>query len=154
MSLTMRMAAPSDLLSVNSITESAYSVWIPVLGYPPLPVTDDHAPRIARGEVLLACEQEKVLGLIVVEAGDDCDLIFNVAVDPDHRGKGIGQGLIAEAERRTRSRGKSSMKLYTNALMASNIALYSRLGYHETGRRPNPALPVATIVDMAKSLAD
>lgn len=115
-------------------------------------MTEDHAPRIERGEVLLACSQASVLGLIVVEAGHDHDLIFNVAVDPEHAGKGIGTRLIGEAERRAKADGKSSMKLYTNALMGRNITLYLKLGYAETARRPNPSRPGFTIVDMAKRL--
>ncbi|MCM0753303.1 hypothetical protein DEA98_26385 [Brucella pseudogrignonensis] len=44
--------------------------------------------------------------------------------------------------------------LYTNALMVRNIELYLKLGYRETGRRPNTARPGFTIVDMEKMLDD
>jgi len=152
MQTEIRNATLQDLPIVRRITERAYAVWLPVLGFHPQPVTEDHAPRIARGEVMLACVHDEVAGLIVVESGDAHDLIFNVAVDPDHAGKGIGARLIAEAERRAKANGKSSMKLYTNALMSRNIALYSKLGYVETGRRPHPSRVNSTIVDMAKAL--
>jgi ribosomal protein S18 acetylase RimI-like enzyme len=150
MQLQMRKAEPADLPVVRHITDKAYAVWTPVLGHPPQPVVEDHAPRIARGEVTLACEDSDVAGLIVVESNDGHDLIFSVAVDPDHAGKGIGPRLIAEAELRAKANGQSCMRLYTNALMRRNITLYLKLGYVETGRRPHPSRPDSTIVDMEK----
>ncbi|MGP4802024.1 GNAT family N-acetyltransferase [Agrobacterium cavarae] len=137
---------------VHSITREAYAVWLPVLGYPPQPVTDDHGPRIESGDVLLAYEAEIVVGLIVVERHEDHHLIFSVAVHPNHTGKGIGPRLIAEAEEHARLAGKPRIMLYTNALMTRNIALYQKLGYQETGRRPIMTRPGFTIVDMEKPL--
>ncbi len=58
-------------------------------------------------------------------------------------------GTSDSAARRMKIRAARS---YTNALMTRNIALYLRLGYRETGRRPNPARPGFTIVDMEKGL--
>lgn len=152
--IEIRAAGTEDLPVVHSITQKAYAVWLPVLGYPPQPMTDDHGPRIERGDILLACEGETVLGLIAVERGDDHHLIFSVAVNPDNAGKGIGPRLIAEAEDHARLAGKARMTLYTNALMNRNIDLYRKLGYRETGRRPNSARPGFTIVDMEKMLID
>ena len=149
-----RAARYEDLAAVHSITQRAYAAWLPVLGYPAQPMTDDHGPRIKRGEVLLACHGQHVLGLIAVEPSDDHHLIFSVAVDPDSAGKGIGPRLIAEAERQAFLAGKRRMTLYTNALMVRNIVLYLKLGYRETGRRPNTARPGFTIVDMEKMLDD
>ncbi|WP_425435573.1 GNAT family N-acetyltransferase [Paraburkholderia ribeironis] len=76
-----------------------HAVWVPDPGYPPPPVTEDHTSRIARDEVILGCEQGKVVGLIVVEPGDGHDRIFSVAVDPDHAGNGIRPRLIANPYR-------------------------------------------------------
>jgi ribosomal protein S18 acetylase RimI-like enzyme len=152
--IEIREANLEDLAVVHSITQKAYAVWLPVLGYPPQPMTDDHGPRIERGDVLLACEGVSVLGLVAIERGDDHHLIFSVAVHPDNAGKGIGPGLIAEAEHRARLAGKARMTLYTNALMTRNITLYRKLGYRETGRRPNAARPGFTIVDMEKVLIE
>jgi len=150
--IEIRAASVEDLPVVHAITQRAYAVWLPVLGYPPQPMTDDHSSRIERGDVLLACKGESVLGLIAVERGEDHHLIFSVAVNPDNAGKGIGPRLIAEAEHRARLAGKIRMTLYTNALMSRNIDLYRKLGYRETGRRPNMARPGFTIVDMEKAL--
>jgi len=152
MTVDIRQAEPSDLAAIVDITRRAYAVWLPVLGYAPLPVTEDYAPRIARGEIWLGCPGERAAALIVVERAPDHDMIFSVAVDPARSGQGLGRCLIAFAEQRARDAGLEEMRLYTNARMAANIAFYGRLGYVETARRPNPARPGFTIVDMAKRL--
>ena len=38
------------------------------------------------------------------------------------------------AEDEARWRGYAEIRLYTNVVMRENLALYLRLGYHETGR--------------------
>ena len=151
MQLEYRQAQPRDLEVVQQITEKAYSVWIPVLGYEPRPLREDHGPRVERGEVLLAYDQEAIKGLIVIEHDDFADLIFSVAVDPNYKGRGIGQQMIKEVERRGKANGKSSIKLYTNALMGANIALYLKLGYAETSKGPG-FQPGSILVHMAKEL--
>jgi ribosomal protein S18 acetylase RimI-like enzyme len=156
--VAFRPASAGDLAAIAALTERAYAPWQALLGYPPLPMTEDYRPRVAGGEVVLAVESGPAvenalaLGLIVVERTKGHDMIFSVAVEPARAGKGIGKALIAEAERRARIAGQSEMRLYTNALMLKNIAFYQGLGYRETGRRPNGARPGFFIVDMAKTL--
>lgn len=88
----------------------------------------------------------------MVERAPDHDMIFSVAVDPAHLGRGLGKRPIDFAEQRAKAAGLGEMRLYTNARMERNIALYSDLGYIETAHKPNPAHPGFTIVDMAKQL--
>ena len=149
---TIRLADADDLPAIRRITEAAYSPYIEALGVPPVPMTDDYAPRVASGQVWLLELQGDPAGLIVIEEGVDRDEIFSVAVDPTAHGRGYGRALIAHAEARARADGKAVIGLYTNVLMTRNIALYARLGYRETGRRANPARPELTIVDMEKPL--
>ena len=58
-----------------------------------------------------------------------------VAVDPKHRGKGVGKALLQFAEAEARRRGYSDIHLYTNVVMTENQLLYSRIGYAEYARR-------------------
>lgn len=144
----MHLATPSDLPVIRSVTEAAYASYLPVLGYPPVPVTEDYAPRIAAGEVwLLQCSGETA-GLIVLERHAAHAEIFSVAVHPDHHGKGLGRQLLDFAVEKTRAWRLQALRLYTNAKMEWNIALYERYGFVEIGRRPNPKRPQFTIVDM------
>ena len=147
--IAIRLARPEDLETVVDITNAAYRHYIPVLGYPPIPMTEDYAPRIDRGEVWLLEQRSTLVGLLVIERHDTYGEIFNVAVTPDQHGGGLGRRLLDFAVRLTRDWGLPELRLYTNAKMERNIAIYSRYGFHETGRRPNPKRPGFTIVDMA-----
>lgn len=152
----IRPAAPDDLAAVTALTSAAYAPWTAQFGAPPLPVTAEYAPRIAAGEVWLLAPSGAPDGLpdglIVLERHDDHLLIFSLAVAPAQQGSGHGKRLLAFAEQQARAAGMAEIRLYTNARMTRNIALYAACGYRETGRRSNPARPGWTAVDMAKPL--
>ena len=52
----------------------------------------------------------------------------------DRQGHGVGRRLIEFAESEARRLGHTELRLYTHVTMTENIALYSRLGFVETGR--------------------
>jgi ribosomal protein S18 acetylase RimI-like enzyme len=146
----IREAKPADLVSVVELTTAAYAPYTALLGGPPIPVTEDYAPRIAKGEVWLLEAGGEVAGLMVFERHADHVMIFSVAVSPAHQGKDFGIALLRWLEEQTRKMGLPEVRLYTNARMERNIALYLAYGFHETGRRPNPYRPGWILVDMAK----
>lgn len=55
-------------------------------------------------------------------------------------------------ESKAREWAQPEIRLYTNALMERNIALYRGFGFQETGRRPNPYRPGWMLVDMTKDI--
>lgn len=152
--MTPRRALDSDLPAIVSLTQSAYAPYTALLGAPPIPVTEDYAPRIARGEVWLLEDGARLAGTLTLERREDHAMIFSVAVAPQFQGNGFGLALLNFAEKQTRFWGLSEMRLYTNAKMQRNIALYLAYGFHETGRRPNPYRPGWMLVDMAKPVGD
>ncbi|MDX8529598.1 GNAT family N-acetyltransferase [Mesorhizobium sp. VK25A] len=145
-----RIATPQDLLAVVELTTEAYAPYTAVFDAPPIPVTEDYAPRIERGEVWLLEEDSKLAGLIVLERHSGHAMIFSVAVAPAFQGRKLGIKLLDFADGQARSWGVPEVRLYTNARMERNIALYSAYGYRETGRRANPYRPGWTLVDMVK----
>lgn len=150
--MKIRRALAGDLQTVVSLTQAAYAPYTALLGAPPIPVTEDYAPRIARGEVWVLESGGGLAGLITLERHDDHAMIFSVAVSPDFQGKGFGIALLKHADELTRLWGLPEVRLYTNARMERNIALYLAYGFHESGRRPNPYRPGWVLVDMAKSV--
>lgn len=148
----LRLANPSDIGAVVALTERAYAVYTQLLGAPPIPVTEDYGPRIEAGQVWLLELSSKLAGLIVLERHADHVLIFSVAVAPEFQGKKLGLRLLDWAEEKAAEAGIDLVKLYTNARMERNIALYSASGYRETGKRANPKRPGWTVVDMEKRL--
>ncbi|MDX8497099.1 GNAT family N-acetyltransferase [Mesorhizobium sp. VK4C] len=148
----MRLARPEDLTAIVALTTTAYAPYTALLGAPPIPVTEDYAPRIERGEIWLREEGTELAGLIVLERHPDHAMIFSVAVAPAFQGKKLGIKLLNFADGQARQWHLPEVRLYTNSRMERNIALYTAYGYRETGRRPNPYRPGWTVVDMAKPI--
>lgn len=130
----LRPATAEDLGALAAIVEAAYAPWIAVIGRRPGPMDDDLAGRIAAGEVRVLEEAGAILALLVTERHHGHLLIDNVAVSPAAQGRGLGRALLAAAEAEARAAGLPRLRLYTHALMASNIALYRRAGFAEVAR--------------------
>jgi len=113
----------------------AYAPYVPRIGREPAPMTADYADLIGCGEVWVADEAGRVVGVLVLRPGATALLLENVAVVPERQGRGIGRVLIAFAERKARDLGLTEISLYTNERMVENIHLYRKLGYVETDRR-------------------
>lgn len=150
--MTMRHATIAELPAVVALTTAAYQPYTDLFGYPPIPVTEDYEPRIERGEVWMREADGAVVGLSVVERHTSHLMLFSIAVSPDFQGAGHGMAMLRWLEDRAREWAVPEIRLYTNARMERNIALYSAFGFQETGRRPNPYRPGWTIVDMAKKI--
>ncbi|GAA2312223.1 GNAT family N-acetyltransferase [Nonomuraea roseoviolacea subsp. roseoviolacea] len=127
----MRQALAADLAAVEKLVREAYEPWVEIVGMRPLPMDADYAALVAAGHVYVT---DAVEGLIVLVPEDGALLVENVAVRPELHGRGIGRSLLAFAEDEARRLGLPALRLYTNTRMASNIALYTSLGYVETGR--------------------
>lgn len=149
---TFRVAESRDLEAVTQITNSAYAAYTALLGAPPLPVTEDYAPRIKAGLVWLGISAGRIIGLLVLERHETHVLIYSIAVAPERQGEGHGVALLAFAEQQARVWGLFEVRLYTNSRMERNIKLYTAQGYREVGKRPNPHRPGWVLVDMVKPL--
>jgi ribosomal protein S18 acetylase RimI-like enzyme len=130
----IRPAAAADRAAVEAIVRAAYAVYISRLGKPPGPMLDDYAGLIAAGAVSVIDEHDGIAALIVLIPKPDYLLLDNIAVRPDRQGRGFGRTLIEFAEREATRRGYRELRLYTHQTMVENIALYTRLGFVETGR--------------------
>lgn len=148
----MRPARREDLAAIVSLTTAAYAPYIALLGAPPIPVTEDYAPRIERGEIWLLETDGALAGLIVLERHPDHAMIFSVAVAPVFQDRKLGIKLLNFADEQARTWQVPEVRLYTSSRMERNIALYTAYGFRETGRRPNPYRPGWTVVDMAKAM--
>jgi ribosomal protein S18 acetylase RimI-like enzyme len=131
---TLRLATPADAGRVAALMGEAYAPSAAVIGRRPAPMDDDYAARIAAGAVHVAMIDGRLVGAAVLLAQSDALWLETVAVAPEWQGRGIGRRLIELAEGEAARRGLARLRLYTNAAMTANRALYPRLGYRETGR--------------------
>jgi ribosomal protein S18 acetylase RimI-like enzyme len=120
-----------------------------VLGRKPQPMTADHRRMILENDVWLLEDAGYPLGVLELVREPGCLLIYSVAVRPGHQRRGLGRQLLAWAEHQAAEAALARLRLYPNALMIANIALYTRLGYQETEREPYLG---STLVHMAKQV--
>jgi ribosomal protein S18 acetylase RimI-like enzyme len=131
----IRRAQSEDRAAVEAIVRDAYAIYIERIGRPPGPMLDDYAALIADGAVSVLEEPDGTLAaIIVLLRKPDHLLLDNIAVRPDRQGSGLGRQLIAFAEAEAQRLGHPELRLYTHETMTENIALYTRLGFVETGR--------------------
>jgi ribosomal protein S18 acetylase RimI-like enzyme len=147
--IAIRRAAPSDAESIAALTDAAYARYVPRMGRKPQPMTVSYHDILAAHPVWLLCVGQAHAGVLVLMHEPDAMLIYSVAVHPEYQHRGLGRRLLAWAEHAARQAGYARIRLYTNALMEENIALYQHLGYRETRREPFHGL---FIVHLAKTL--
>jgi len=132
---SFRPATTADVPVVAALVDAAYGHYVERIGMLPRPMTDDYARVIANQRVTVAESHGTIVGLIVLAVDEEGFLVDNVAVDPSHRGEGLGRALLELAEDEARRAGFDSIHLYTHEKMTENLAIYSRMGYVEYDRR-------------------
>ena len=139
---TVRRATIADAGTVRELTRAAYAKWVPVLGREPRPMIADYDAALRDHLIDLLQVDGEAAALIEMAPKADHLLIVNVAVAPTYQGKGYGRALMAHAEEVARSLSLNEMRLYTNALFAENLRLYSRLGYRVDREEQHPQFGV------------
>jgi amino-acid N-acetyltransferase len=101
---------------------------------------------------------ERPVGIVGLELMDQVGLLRSLAVDHEVRGSGIGQALVAAAERHARAEGVAVLYLLTTTA----AGFFDRLGYTPADREGLPAairstrefreICPASAVAMAKTL--
>ena len=130
----VRVATAADVSVIGQIVEQAYRHYIPRIGKPPGPMSDDYALRVSEGVVWVIEERSTIAGIIVLLPRVDHLLLDNIAVAPARQGSGLGRRLLAFAEAEAVRSGYREIRLYTHQTMTENQRLYAAIGYEETGR--------------------
>ena len=86
---------------------------------------------------LVAMEDDKLVGYVgsqtVLGEGD----MMNLAVSPDYRRRGIGEGLVEALVAALAEKGATRLALEVRASNVPAIGLYEKLGFCVAGRRKN-----------------
>lgn len=87
----------------------------------------------ARAEVLLGLEGERVVACCALTDEGDALYFGMFAVEPALQGSGWGGAMLAETERRARSKRLPLVRMTVIAQRAELIAWYERKGFRATG---------------------
>ncbi len=85
----------------------------------------------------VALDGESVVGYIGSQSVLGWADMMNLAVAPDHRGKGIGEALVKELIAYLMDHDVSCLTLEVRPSNTPARQLYEKLGFCEVGRRPN-----------------
>ena len=130
----LRAAAPADASRLREIARAAYEKYVPRIGREPAPMAADYAAAIAAARAVVLEADGAIVGYMVAWPETDAYFVENIAVDPPRQGRGAGRALIDHAVREARRYGLAALRLYTNAAMHENLAMYAHMGFVETHR--------------------
>jgi GNAT superfamily N-acetyltransferase len=125
---------------VAACVAAAYRHYVDRIGMPPGPMTEDYEEVIRDFQVTVAENGDHIVAVLVLALADEGFLLENVAVVPEHHGRGLGRRLMELAELEARRQGFDSIYLYTHELMTENQEIYRHRGYIEYARRTESGL--------------
>ena len=132
----IRPAQATDAHVLAACIDAAYAQYAERISDMPL-VSDGCAEDIANNQVWVAVQGDEVVAGLVLIASDGFIKLANLAVHPDHGGKGLGRKLIELSEREAKRQGSSEMRLNTHVDMPENVRLYEHMGWAEVSRSDN-----------------
>jgi ribosomal protein S18 acetylase RimI-like enzyme len=145
-----RRATPDDADRLTALARAAYARHVAAIGREPMPMAADWAKLLSEQEVwIVDGPAGEAMASLALDVHADHVMIWSVAVAPAHQRHGLGRRLMALAEARARVLRRPELRLFTNARMEGNVALYRRLGYSETQREQ---LPDRVLVHMSKAV--
>jgi len=154
MALTFRKALPSEGGDADRVLRAAFTPYIRKLGRE---LTADYyawvGAAVDLGDVFVALEAGRVVGVAVTERRADGLYIDRLAVDPARQGSGLGSWLLARLEEVARSSGMPGLSLETAEMMDHLVRLYRRNGFEIVGSGlPAHGKDAHMRVHMAKAL--
>lgn len=145
-----RRATPDDADRLTALARAAYARHVAAIGREPMPMAADWGKLLVEQEVwIVDGPAGEAMASLALDVHADHVMIWSVAVAPAHQRHGLGRRLMALAEARARVLRRPELRLFTNARMEGNVALYRRLGYAETQREQ---LPDRVLVHMSKAV--
>jgi ribosomal protein S18 acetylase RimI-like enzyme len=151
----IRRGAAADLEKIVAIQRAAYARNRDLLGVEPLPlladyhaVLSDPAKDVWLLQKLLD-DEDRLIGVLILERRADDLLIESIATDPDGQGQGYGNTLLNMAHSQAIAHSYGRIRLYTGSPLTHLIAWYGRHGF--TVERIE-ALPDRSITHMIKAL--
>ncbi len=125
----VRPATKADVPAIRALVRAAYAKWVPVIGREPVPMTADYARAVRLHRFDLMERDGALAALVETIPRADHLWVENLAVSPDHHGRGLGRAMLRRAEAVARELGHTAIKLGTNQAFAGNVEFYRRAGF-------------------------
>lgn len=104
-------------------------------------------------EILIVAEdQQRLVGCAFAALRDDCVYIGKVAVSPAARGKGVARAMFAAAEGLAHQHGRRFLELQTRIELLENHATFAALGFEKVAETVHPGYNRPTSITMRKRL--
>ncbi len=142
--ITLRPPHPSELQAASALCLRSKAVW----GYDAdfmaaceAELTLD-ADDIAQDEVIVACEDDDLVGVAQVSNGNDGCYLEKLFVDPSHMGKGIGRQLFDWSRSAARRLGATVMIVEADP---DAVPFYRAMRCTPAGTAPSGSIPGRTL---------
>lgn len=132
--LSLRRATAADAAAIAQLAEDAYGKYVSRIGRRPAPMDADYLALIENAIAWVLTCDDHVVGSLITVVNDDHLLLESIAIAPSAQGRGYGALLLRRAEDDAHDADRAEVRLYTNAAMTENVAMYPRFGYVETHR--------------------
>lgn len=113
---------------------------------------DSVMARSVKGPVFGIVREGHLVACVCTAPKGDMLYLDRLAVRPEHRRLGYAEALIGAVEGEARRRRLRGVSLGVRLALQGNIALFSRLGFAETGRSTHAGFAAPTSMDMVKWL--
>ena len=160
-SLTVEPAQPDDFPTIARLTVDVY-VGGELATDAYTPQLADVAGRASRSDLLVARDAEgRIVGSVaLVLSGDFGEVTTSeeeaafrmLVVDPEARGRGIGELLVTTCLDAARAAGKRRMVLSTDPRMTAAHRLYERMGFRRLAERDWSPMPGVDLLVYSRDL--
>ena len=150
MNLIIRKANLKDIPSIVKVRQTAFTEE-EVKGFStPIPSIYHSLEKLNKAwdndnvlkegwEVVVAEDDQRIVGFIVFELDRGCGYIENINVAKDMQRKGVGRALVSHVEKVAKSVGIDEMKTDTtenaSGVPWKSYSFWQKMGYKETGER-------------------
>jgi GNAT superfamily N-acetyltransferase len=126
----------TDAASLKACIDAAYLKYVQHIADLP-PVSEGCADDIAMNQVWVSTQADIVIAGMILIPSNGFLKLANLAVHPDHAGKGIGRAMLELADQEAKQQGFSEMQLSTHTQMPENVQMYQHMGWKEIDRQGN-----------------
>ncbi len=128
MAIVIDRAEAADASGLRICVDAAYAPYTDQ-GISLPDVSGGIEQSIASSFVWVAKDPHQIIGGLILSVDGTEAYLENIAIHPDHGGKGIARQLLETANTAAVSAGCNIMKLTTHSAQPQNVALYQHLGW-------------------------